>query len=68
VTKPVPKVKRVCIQSAGLLMDSILKHDVNTPQLKEVGQGQFSTPYLCVEKATGRLFAWKSIAKRKLLT
>jgi calcium-dependent protein kinase len=64
----VPKVKHVCVQSAGLLVDSILKRDVNTPQLKEVGQVQFSTPYVCVKKATGREFAWKSIAKRKLLT
>jgi calcium-dependent protein kinase len=71
--KPVPKVKRV--QSAGLLADSVLKRDVNTARLKDLytigkklGQGQFGTTYLCVEKATGREFACKSIAKRKLLT
>ncbi|PUZ36672.1 hypothetical protein GQ55_9G056900 [Panicum hallii var. hallii] len=71
--KPVPKVKRV--QSAGLLADSVLKRDVNTARLKDLytigkklGQGQFGTTYLCVEKATGREFASKSIAKRKLLT
>jgi calcium-dependent protein kinase len=69
----VPKVKRV--QSAGLLADSVLKRDVNTARLKDLytigkklGQGQFGTTYLCVEKATGREFACKSIAKRKLLT
>jgi calcium-dependent protein kinase len=71
--KPVPKVKRV--QSAGLLADSVLKRDVNTARLKDLytigkklGQGQFGTTYLCVEKATGLEFACKSIAKRKLLT
>jgi calcium-dependent protein kinase len=69
----VPKVKRV--QSAGLLADSVLKRDVNTARLKDLytigkklGQGQFGTTYLCVEKATGLEFACKSIAKRKLLT
>ncbi|KAL6893932.1 hypothetical protein ACP4OV_008030 [Aristida adscensionis] len=71
--KPAPKVKRV--QSAGLLADSVLKRDVNTARLKDLytigkklGQGQFGTTYLCVEKATGKEFACKSIAKRKLLT
>uniref|UniRef100_A0A0E0GUP4 non-specific serine/threonine protein kinase n=1 Tax=Oryza nivara TaxID=4536 RepID=A0A0E0GUP4_ORYNI len=71
--KAAPKVKRV--QSAGLLADSVLKRDVNTARLKDLytigkklGQGQFGTTYLCVEKATGREFACKSIAKRKLLT
>ncbi|CAD6343026.1 unnamed protein product [Miscanthus lutarioriparius] len=71
--KPAPKVKRV--QSAGLLADSVLKRDVNTARLKDLytigkklGQGQFGTTYLCVEKATGGEFACKSIAKRKLLT
>ncbi|KAL5209999.1 hypothetical protein ABZP36_005622 [Zizania latifolia] len=71
--KPAPKVKRV--QSAGLLADSVLKRDVNTARLKDLytigkklGQGQFGTTYLCVEKATGRELACKSIAKRKLLT
>ncbi|KAF7061370.1 hypothetical protein CFC21_068068 [Triticum aestivum] len=71
--KPVPKVKRV--QSAGLQADSVLKRDVNTAKLKDLytigkklGQGQFGTTYLCVEKATGKEYACKSIAKRKLLT
>ncbi|KAI4985361.1 hypothetical protein ZWY2020_017991 [Hordeum vulgare] len=71
--KPVPKVKRV--QSAGLLADSVLKRDVNTARLKDLytigkklGQGQFGTTYVCVEKATGKEYACKSIAKRKLLT
>ncbi|KAL5198199.1 hypothetical protein ABZP36_001711 [Zizania latifolia] len=69
--KPKPKVKRV--QSAGLLADSVLKRD--SERLKDLytlgkrlGQGQFGTTYQCVEKATGKVFACKSIAKRKLLT
>ncbi|GLT52207.1 hypothetical protein SLA2020_255600 [Shorea laevis] len=34
---------------------------------KKLGQGQFGTTYLCSEKATGHLYACKSIPKRKLL-
>uniref|UniRef100_A0A0C9QMZ9 non-specific serine/threonine protein kinase n=1 Tax=Wollemia nobilis TaxID=56998 RepID=A0A0C9QMZ9_9CONI len=33
---------------------------------RRLGQGQFGTTYLCVEKASGKEFACKSIAKRKL--
>ncbi|CAN6203081.1 unnamed protein product [Urochloa humidicola] len=69
--KPKPKVKRV--QSAGLLVGSVLKRD--SERLKDIytlgkklGQGQFGTTYQCVEKATGKQFACKSIAKRKLVT
>jgi calcium-dependent protein kinase len=69
--KPKPKVKRV--QSAGLLAGSVLRRD--SERLKDVytlgkklGQGQFGTTYQCVEKATGKHFACKSIAKRKLVT
>ncbi|KAF0907952.1 hypothetical protein E2562_022338 [Oryza meyeriana var. granulata] len=69
--KPEPKVKRV--KSAGLLADSVLKRD--SEHLKDLytlgkklGQGQFGTTYQCVEKATGKVFACKSIAKRKLLS
>nr|XP_024357653.1 calcium-dependent protein kinase 4-like isoform X2 [Physcomitrium patens] len=35
---------------------------------RKLGQGQFGTTYLCVEKATGREYACKSIAKRKLIS
>jgi calcium-dependent protein kinase len=66
-----PKVKRV--SSAGLLVGSVLKR--KTENLKEkyslgrrLGQGQFGTTYLCVERSTGREFACKSILKRKLVT
>lgn len=34
---------------------------------RKLGQGQFGTTHLCVEKSTGRRFACKSIPKRKLL-
>jgi len=33
---------------------------------RRLGQGQFGTTYLCIEKSTGKEFACKSIAKRKL--
>ncbi|KAG8059226.1 hypothetical protein GUJ93_ZPchr0002g23061 [Zizania palustris] len=71
--KPVPKVKRV--QSTDLLAGPVLKRDVNTARLKDLhtigkklGQCQFGTTCLCVEKAIGKELACKSIAKRKLLT
>ncbi|XP_009787542.1 calcium-dependent protein kinase 26-like [Nicotiana tabacum] len=64
-------VKRM--ESAGLQVDSVLK--TKTGHLKEhynlgekLGHGQFGTTFLCVEKATGKKYACKSIAKRKLLT
>ncbi|CAL4919450.1 unnamed protein product [Urochloa decumbens] len=67
----VPPVKRV--SSAGLLVGSVLKR--KTENLKDkyslgrrLGQGQFGTTYLCVERSTGKEFACKSILKRKLVT
>jgi calcium-dependent protein kinase len=67
----VPQVKRV--SSAGLLVGSVLKR--KTENLKDkyslgrrLGQGQFGTTYLCVERTTGKEFACKSILKRKLVT
>jgi calcium-dependent protein kinase len=35
---------------------------------RKLGQGQFGVTYLCVEKSTGKEFACKSIAKRKLIS
>ncbi|KQK20828.1 calcium-dependent protein kinase 17 [Brachypodium distachyon] len=66
-----PRVKRV--QSAGLSAESVLKRDSERIKDlytlgKKLGQGQFGTTYQCVEKATGKEFACKSIAKRKLVT
>ncbi|XP_024982450.1 calcium-dependent protein kinase 20-like [Cynara cardunculus var. scolymus] len=59
--------------SAGLQANSVLQR--KTGNLKDVysvgkklGQGQFGTTFLCVEKETGKEFACKSIAKRKLTT
>ncbi|KAH0724321.1 hypothetical protein KY285_000166 [Solanum tuberosum] len=64
-------VKRMA--SAGLQVDSVLK--TRTGHLKEhynlgekLGHGQFGTTFLCIEKGTGKKYACKSIAKRKLLT
>ncbi|KAD0020786.1 hypothetical protein E3N88_44912 [Mikania micrantha] len=70
VKKPY-NVKRML--SAGLQADSVLK--TKTGHLKEyyhlgpkLGHGQFGTTFICIEKTTGKEFACKSIAKRKLLT
>ncbi|XP_057476316.1 calcium-dependent protein kinase 1-like [Actinidia eriantha] len=69
--KKPPQMKRV--GSAGLRADSVLQR--KTGNLKEfyslgkkLGQGQFGMTFLCLEKATGKEYACKSIAKRKLLT
>eukprot|EP00249_Psilotum_nudum_P017691 c26443_g1_i2 orf=334-2082(+) len=35
---------------------------------RKLGQGQFGTTYLCIEKGTGKEYACKSIAKRKLIS
>ncbi|OWM82611.1 calcium-dependent protein kinase 20-like isoform X2 [Punica granatum] len=61
------------ISSAGLQVESVLGR--KTGNLKDIyslgrklGQGQFGTTFLCIEKATGKEFACKTIAKRKLTT
>ncbi|XP_022765595.1 calcium-dependent protein kinase 1-like isoform X2 [Durio zibethinus] len=66
-----PHMKRV--SGAGLRTESVLQ--TRTGNFKEyyslgrkLGQGQFGTTFLCVEKSTGKEYACKSIAKRKLLT
>ncbi|KAD5961855.1 hypothetical protein E3N88_13328 [Mikania micrantha] len=71
--KPVKPKKMKRVSSAGLRTESILQR--NTGNLKnfytlgkKLGQGQFGTTFLCIEKASGELYACKSIAKRKLLT
>ncbi|KAI7747354.1 hypothetical protein M8C21_007987 [Ambrosia artemisiifolia] len=74
--KPKPKTKATGgfkrAQSMGM-KDSVLQR--KTENLKDVysvgkklGQGQFGTTFLCIEKETGKEFACKSIAKRKLTT
>lgn len=61
------------LSSAGLQIDSVLGR--KTDNIKDyytlgrkLGQGQFGTTFLCVEKASGKEFACKSIGKRKLTT
>ncbi|XP_038903148.1 calcium-dependent protein kinase 26-like isoform X1 [Benincasa hispida] len=61
------------IVSAGLQVESVLQ--TKTGHLREfyslgrkLGHGQFGTTFLCVEKSTGKEYACKSIAKRKLAT
>lgn len=66
-------VSRMRKRGVGLQINYVLQH--STGRIKDayslgrkLGQGQFGTTYLCIEKATGKKFACKSIAKRKLLT
>lgn len=66
-----PQVKRV--SSAGLLVGSVLKRKTESVKEKyslgrRLGQGQFGTTYLCVDRASGKEYACKSILKRKLVT
>ncbi|XP_039002314.1 calcium-dependent protein kinase 1-like [Hibiscus syriacus] len=73
-TRKTRKAHNVKRQScAGLKVDSVLQ--TKTGHLKEyyslgrkLGRGQFGTTFLCIEKGTGKQFACKSIAKRKLTT
>ncbi|XP_054800234.1 calcium-dependent protein kinase 20-like isoform X2 [Prosopis cineraria] len=69
-TKPT-HVKRA--SSMGLRIESVLgRKTENIKDLyslgRKLGQGQFGTTYYCLEKATGKEFACKSILKRKLNT
>ncbi|CAL0316907.1 unnamed protein product [Lupinus luteus] len=59
--------------SAGLKTESVLlKKTGNLRDFynlgRRLGKGQFGTTFLCVEKATGKEYACKSIVKRKLIT
>lgn len=61
------------VSSVGLQVESVLGR--KTGNLKEIyslgrklGQGQFGTTFLCVEKGSGKEYACKTIAKRKLTT
>ncbi|PON82571.1 Calcium dependent protein kinase [Trema orientale] len=70
-TKKTPQVKRV--SSAGLRTGSVLqKKSGNFKEFytfgRKLGQGQFGTTFLCVDKGSGKEYACKSIAKRKLIT
>ncbi|GAA0159771.1 non-receptor serine/threonine protein kinase [Lithospermum erythrorhizon] len=68
-TKKPHNVKRMA--SAGLQAESVLI--TKTGHLKEyynlgdkLGHGQYGTTFMCTEKGTGKQYACKSIAKRKL--
>ncbi|XP_031373563.1 calcium-dependent protein kinase 1-like [Punica granatum] len=71
--KPKRKPQMTRVSSAGLKAESVLQK--KTGNLKEfytsgrkLGQGQFGVTFYCIEKATGKEYACKSIAKRKLIT
>ncbi|EPS71114.1 hypothetical protein M569_03644, partial [Genlisea aurea] len=59
--------------SLGLQVDSVLR--VKTRHFKEhyslgrkLGEGKYGTTFVCIDKKTGKHYACKSIAKRRLLT
>ncbi|XP_010558242.1 PREDICTED: calcium-dependent protein kinase 1-like isoform X2 [Tarenaya hassleriana] len=61
------------VSNAGLRTESLLQRKTeNFKELyslgRKLGQGQFGTIFLCVEKTTGKEYACKSISKRKLST
>ncbi|CAH9127727.1 unnamed protein product [Cuscuta epithymum] len=64
-----PHMKKM--PSVGLHLDSVLGRKAGNIKDtyiigKKLGQGQFGTTFLCVEKTSRKEFACKSIAKRKL--
>ncbi|XP_071725201.1 calcium-dependent protein kinase 1-like isoform X2 [Rutidosis leptorrhynchoides] len=71
-TKPEKHIYMKRVPSAGLKADVLQRKTENFKEFyvlgKKLGQGQFGTTFLCIEKATGNKYACKSIAKRKLLT
>ncbi|KAM0068741.1 putative protein kinase CAMK-CDPK family [Helianthus debilis subsp. tardiflorus] len=71
--EPVKPKKMKRVTSAGLRTESVLQRKTGNLKHfftlgKELGQGQFGTTFLCIDKGSGELYACKSIAKRKLLT
>lgn len=69
--KPKKSVKMKRTASAAPQTDSILRRRTeNVRDLyslgKKLGNGQYGTTFLCVEKSTGKEYACKSIPKRKL--
>nr|GMD47863.1 calcium-dependent protein kinase 20-like [Ipomoea batatas] len=59
------------VSSVGLQIESVLGRKTGNIKDtyiigKKLGQGQFGTTYLCIEKASRKEFACKTIAKRKL--
>ncbi|KAJ0771339.1 putative protein kinase CAMK-CDPK family [Helianthus annuus] len=71
--EPVKPKKMKRVTSAGLRTESVLQRKTGNLKHfftlgKKLGQGQFGTTFLCIDKGSGELYACKSIAKRKLLT
>jgi calcium-dependent protein kinase len=68
----VPAMRRGVIPGQSFTHSVLQRQTENLKDLytlgRKLGQGQFGTTYLCVEKATGREYACKSIAKRKLIS
>ena len=67
------RTQEVTSQGHMLITSSVLGR--KTENLKDLyilgrklGQGQFGTTFLCIEKGTGKEYACKSIAKRKLVS
>ncbi|KAL5545655.1 hypothetical protein UlMin_005342 [Ulmus minor] len=61
------------LSSAGLQIESVLgRRTANIKDFyslgRKLGQGQFGTTFFCLEKVSGKEFACKTIAKRKLTT
>lgn len=52
----------------ALLQNSCKDLEKNYTLGKKLGEGQFGTTYLCIEKATGLQYACKCIPKRKLIS
>ncbi|KAI7729015.1 hypothetical protein M8C21_024560, partial [Ambrosia artemisiifolia] len=68
-----PKKMKLVTGAAGLRTESVLQRKTGNLKHfytlgKKLGQGQFGTTFLCIDKGSGELYACKSIAKRKLLT
>lgn len=70
--KMLPNIKRVSVKSAGLRAESVLltkngyfKQYYNLGA--ELGKGQYGITSFCLEKATGKNYACKSIAKVRLV-
>ncbi|KAH1204305.1 Calcium-dependent protein kinase 19 [Glycine max] len=62
---PPPKPTECCSQTEPVLGKPYVKIKQMYEMKEELGRGKFGVTYLCVEKATGRAYACKSIAKKK---
>lgn len=62
---PPPKPTECCSQTEPVLGKPYIKIKQMYEMKEELGRGKFGVTNLCVEKATGRAYACKSIAKKK---